>query len=495
MLIGGTSWQTASQMIPLVLNLALTPWVIHGLGPERYSVYLLAMALIAVMGNFDGGIGQSALRFFTLYAGRDDREKTTRLLVTAAVGVGVLAFAAVVLTLLLTPTLLDYFKVSEGLRGEATTLLFIMVPVIGMVQVRNLFSSVVYARQRFRLMSIAIIVAYFVYIVGLVLTVVFGWGLVGIAWTLVAQQVANTALSLPVGVSYLTRKGMGFVSKAEALEYLGYAWKIQVTGLTTMVTAQKDQLFAGRLLSAQESGPYGQGTNFSSNLKYLPHNAIGPIQALIGHRVGESGAESAVGLVERIQRFWVRATTGWCAVGAPATYFGVRAWLPDSYADAATVATILLLGHLFWLISIVLVVWTKTIGHPEIEMRAVVIGLVANLAMSFAFAPVFGMTGVVVATALSNAVVMGVVSWGARRSIDIRPRWFMREVPWISGIVAALVCLASEWLLSPYFVDGAVGLLMAAASALPAVLVFAFSAFSREERKAALGSVRARLRR
>ena len=35
-LLRGTSWSAAAQLIPLVVNLAMTPWVIHGLGAGSY---------------------------------------------------------------------------------------------------------------------------------------------------------------------------------------------------------------------------------------------------------------------------------------------------------------------------------------------------------------------------------------------------------------------------------------------------------------------------
>ncbi len=60
-------------MLPLIFNLALTPFVIHGLGVGIYGIFLLVMVIQQFIGSVDGGVGPSARRYFGMYAGRGDR--------------------------------------------------------------------------------------------------------------------------------------------------------------------------------------------------------------------------------------------------------------------------------------------------------------------------------------------------------------------------------------------------------------------------------------
>ncbi len=76
-LLGGTGWQALAQMLPLVFNLALTPFVIHGLGVGIYGIFLLVMVIQQFIGSVDGGVGPSARRYFGMYAGRGDRAATS----------------------------------------------------------------------------------------------------------------------------------------------------------------------------------------------------------------------------------------------------------------------------------------------------------------------------------------------------------------------------------------------------------------------------------
>lgn len=495
-LLKGTSWSTLAQVIPLIVNLAMTPWVIHGLGAGRYSVFLLVTTLVAMLGALDGGIGQSALRFFTIYAGRDDRVATTRLLFSVSVIIAVGAVLVTAVVLGGAEAILTFFRLQESLRHEAFVLLAVLVPVTGVLLLRNLYSSVIYARQRFGTMSLALLAGYAVYMGGVVVTVVQGWGLYGVAGALAAQGVVVGSVSVPVGLGYLDRRGMRFMGRAESAEFFGYAWRVQVSGLLAFLGYQKDQLVAGRLLSAQHSGPFGQGTSFATQVAWLPQNAVGPIQAMIGQRVGAAGkggdVASAVRAAEAVQRLWVKAVTGWCLVGAPAAYFGVRAWLPDSFALAGTVAAMLLLGNLFWLIARVLLLWGLALGNSGLEMRGNIVALSSNVLLSVLLYAPFGMLGIVAATALAKVAQMAFVSWDARRSLSIRLRWFGRDVPWAWGLLAAGVCTALQVLAAPYYPRGALGLVAAAAVAAPAALAYTLLALNRSERAGLWAALRRR---
>ncbi len=490
-LISGTSWQTLSQLIPLVVNLALTPYVIAGFGPARYSVFLLVTSIATMLGRFDGGIGQSALRFFTVNAGRGDTAATTRLVCT--ISMVALAFGVVLTTVvfLCTPAILGFFRLNPGLVDEAGVLLRVLCALIGLLLLRNVFNSVLMAALRFRITATAIIVGHVVYTAGLVASVELGWGLYGVAATMIAQQVIGSLITVPPVIRLLDRGGIGWLGRPELAEFFGYAWKVQISGLLVVAQTQKDQLVAGRVLSAQESGPFGLGSNFAMQLRQLPLNAIAPIQATIGAQVGRLGPVDALPSAERLQRTWVRLITGWSVLGVPATYVGVRAWLPDSYSLSATVAAILVAAAFFHLAVIVLKVWALSLGRPDVDVRASVAGVVANVVMSFLLYWPFGLIGVVVGSALGQMCNAFVYVWAAARALPVAPRSFVRDVPWWQALVGFALASGLELWLAPMLPRGVLGLATAAFAALPAALVFAGCTFGRE----GLTWVRARLSR
>jgi len=471
-LASGTSWQTAPQVVAWVVNVGMTPYVISGLGLRRYSIFLLINTLTMMLSSFDGGLGLSALRYYTLYAGRDDRVATTKLLVTVGGVLGAvfsLLFAAL---LVAAPYVLSLFKVDAQYQPESLFLLRTLTVIVYVVFIRNLFNSILYARQRFRICAMASFASYAAYTAGLILTVQNGWGLWGVGFTFVAQQVVASLVTLPATIGYLDRHAIGWMKRHDLLEFLRYAWKVQIAGFITLFTAQKDQLFAAYLLTAQLSGPYGQGASFAEQLRLLPYNAVSPMQALIGNTVGREGHEAAIGTVTRVQRLWVRGITGWFAVGIPACYFGLRAWLPVGFEISGTVGAILLAGFFFTMAAQVLLLWALTLGHPELDVRYGMVGLALNIALSLLLAPTVGMIGVVAATAISQTASVFFLIWDARRTLPAVPHWFARDIPWLAGIGTLVITGAVELAAQDAIPQGALGLISCGVLAIPGLLFY-----------------------
>lgn len=491
-LLRGTSWQTLSQILPLVINLAMTPWIITGLGPARYSIFLLVTGVTTMLSQFDGGIGPSAMRFFTIYASRDDRTSTTRLLVSVAAVIFAISAVATSVAILFGTEILGFFKVDAAFLEEATFLFRVLVAIIAFILVRNLFNAVINSRQLFRFTSMALLAGYAVYIGGIVLTIQQGWGLHGVAATMVMQQIVGSLITVPVGLRYLARTSPWLMSRTEAAEFFRYAGRVQITGITTILTRQKDQLVAGWALSAQQSGPYGQGTNFAGQLNSMPLNATYPMQAMIGSEVTRLGSDGAVGKATKLQRVWVRAIVGWCTIGAVAAYFGVRAWLPDSFALTAPVASVLLIGAMFAMLKHVSNLWALTLGHSELEMRSGLFALLTNLLLSVVLGYFFGMGGVVAATACAQLAGMLFFSWQCRQHLPVRPRWFVREIPVVAVVLGVAVTLALELLADGYLPRGALGLLSAGLLAAPGMFVYAVVALRVEGIRETVAMLRGR---
>ena len=166
----GTSWQTGPQVVAWVVNIGMTPYVISGLGAGRYSIFLLINTLTTMLSTFDGGLGLSAMRYYSLYAGRDDRASTTRLLLTVGVVLGALFSVVFAALLLAAPHLLSLFGVDAQYRLESLFLLRTLTVIVYVAFLRNLFNSILYAHQRFRIAAIASFTSYAMYAAGMVLT-------------------------------------------------------------------------------------------------------------------------------------------------------------------------------------------------------------------------------------------------------------------------------------------------------------------------------------
>lgn len=474
-LISGTGWQAVGQVAPLVVNLVLTPYIIAGLGLPLYGVFLLVSALQVFMSTFDGGIGPSASRYFAILAGQGDRAATTRLLVSLS---GVVWAASLVVcgaAFWFAPQIVGFFPATDADPVGAVFLLRVLTVTLAVAQWRSLFASVLWAQNSFVITSVSALVGHVVYAVGLVVTIETGAGLHGIGWTLALQQVQVTLFFIPPALRYLTWSGVGFIGWRELVDFFAYAWKVQVSGMINAYGLQGDMLIVGKL-RPDSLGFFGPGATFAQQLRQVPYNAYVPMQSLIGRAVGEKGAAGAVADFVRVQRLWVIAVTGWIAVGVPASYVGVNAWLDLGSSLPGAVAAILLFGHLFWLLAVTPLIWCLCLGHSDAQLRYGLISLVLNVALTIALVIPFGVIGTVVATTLSQWAATAYLTRVASRRIEAPVPGPWREIPWATALLAAvfsmLVVAAVDRLIGTVIPHGALGLLACGVAAAPAAAFY-----------------------
>lgn len=489
-LVLGSGLQAMAQVMMLVINLILTPYVIAGFGPARFSIYLLVSSICLLMSTFDGGIGAAAQRFFTLYAGaravRDSSQLMVSLVAVTAVGVA----AVFPVLLVLAPSIVSYFHVEPEFSEEAIFLMQSLAALTGVLIVRNLFNSLLFAHRRFVVTASASMISTLVFAGGMIASVEFGWGLFGVGWTLIAVQVVVTAINVPSALMLLDRREFGWFGWARLREFLGYAWKLQISAMITLLTAQKDQLVAGRLLGAQLSGPYGQGVNLAAQLVRLPMNAFAPMQSVIGQDVGSLGERNSVQRTEALQRVWVRLATVWLALGVPTIYVGVHAWLPDSFAMAGVVAPMLMVGFYFTLATAVLRLWCLTVGRPGLELEALTVGLVVNVALSVGLYSPLGVLGVIAGTAASSIFVAVYMQWRAATVLERPLRSFLRDIPFGALLVTFGVTTILSLSARPYLPEGFLGIATAGLLAIPGAVIAYFWLVPAAERSRMWRSVR-----
>ena len=272
----GFSWGTVGQLIAVAGNLVLTPFIIHGLGIQRYGIFVLVVTLTGMLNTFDGGVTGAAGRYFSVYAGTDDRKSTTQLLVTFCVvltGLGIVISTA---AWFLSPAVVGFLNMSAIWRPQAIFLFRTLGILVTTLFIHTLFQMVLTARQRYAWSTAAGLATYIAYVIGFVIVIETGRGLRGVAFIFVGQQVLASALIIPVAVRYLDRHGIGFVPWTKLRSILSFSGKVQVGGIAMLVVTEVDTLVIGGALSVHALGIYSPGANFAGQLSSVASNGLGP---------------------------------------------------------------------------------------------------------------------------------------------------------------------------------------------------------------------------
>ena len=213
--VGGPS----GQLIGVAGNLLLTPFIIHGLGIQRYGIFVLVVTLSGMLTTFDGGAMSSAARYFSVYAGTDDRKSTTRLLVTFCLILTALGIVMSAAAWFLSPVVVGFSPYVGNLAAAG----HLLVPDIGhpgndTVHPHSVPTGTyrppalglehVYRHSHLRSVCL-----------GFVIVINAGAGLRGVAFIFIGQQVLASVLVIPVAMRYLDRRGIGLATVARAAFY------------------------------------------------------------------------------------------------------------------------------------------------------------------------------------------------------------------------------------------------------------------------------------
>jgi O-antigen/teichoic acid export membrane protein len=487
-LMRGSGWNALGQVAPLIINILLTPYILHALGIQGYGLFALAVTITTFFASFDGGIGKSAQRYFAVYLGESDYRAVTRLLVSLSVALAAVGALLSSLLFIGTPTILAAFGVPAGLLNDGIFLLRTLAITITLLMIQGLFSALLSAGHRFGVTSATRLVTYALYAMGVVIAVESGYGLEGIAIAMLAQAGVSAVVISIVAGSRLHWRHVGFVSWRDFRKFLAFAMRVQLVGFAGLVNNQADTLIIGAFLGIREVGLYSAGANFANQLRTVPLNALGPAQSLLGQAYGRHGARAAEAEFEKLQRLWVVATSGWFAVGVSASYFGVTAWLGGEYGLAALVAATLLTAHLVNVWTGMLTVWLGVAGRPELEARYGIIAVLLNVTLTFALVGPFGLYGVIVATAIASVASSFYLLRLVRIKYSPDLRSFLLDIPALPIAVGVCVTVSVELAARSSFPQGALGLLVAGIAAVPGVASYVIAAYGPRRTWRALSS-------
>lgn len=467
----GSTWITISQFVTGGGNLALTPFIIHGLGVDRYGLYILTVAVTAFLGTFNGGLGATANRYFPIYAGRNDRIATTRLLATFILLVLAFGLVATAADWFVSPLIVDWLRMDTALRSQSLFLFRTLGLLLTLGLSTQLMQAVVTARQRFDRVIQSTLLGYALWVAGLIWVIDHKEGLRGLAIVVVLQQLTVALVIFPASRRYLSRQGFSLLPWCEVRQLFTFSAKVQVAGLAWYLNNQLDTLIVGGALSVRTVGLYNTGNSFATQLNYVTTNVLSPTAAQLGNTYGEHGAEATFQQFRRIQRLWVAAVSGWSAVGMAAAYFGVVAWLGPEFHLGGWVAVILIAGNIplqyAWMLSI----YVNVMLHAGIDMRFGLVMLTTNVALMLPLA-LISAAAVAGASGIAQLVGAAYILRSARR--DIRPDLpnFFTQVPFLRACAAALVTLALEFLLRPHLTEGVIGLLECGGPALLGLVTY-----------------------
>ena len=360
------------QIIPFLFGVLTIPYVVHGIGPERFGVLSLAWVILGYFSLFDLGLGRATTKFIAESLGRNELDGLPGLVWTSVgfqLGIGA---AGSVLVAAFVPTLVDrVLKVSPQFLHETKVSFLILAASLPVVLGSAALRSVLESSQRFDLINYIRVPANISVFVLPAIAVACGLQLPGIITLLVLGRVvamiAHFVLCLKVYPSLA--RNIHF-DRLMVRPLLGYGGWVTVSSVVSAFFASGDRFVIGALSSMAAVGYYTAPSEMVSRLSIFPGSLVLTLFPAFS-------SLEAQGAKERLERLYSRSVKFLLLILGPiVVLLAVLArdilglWLgADFSAKSTLVLQILSIGILLNCLAYLPLALIQGVGRPDVAAR------------------------------------------------------------------------------------------------------------------------------
>jgi O-antigen/teichoic acid export membrane protein len=437
---------------PLTVALVAIPYVVKGLGPERFGVLSLASALLGYFGIFDLGLGRATTKSVAECLARGDLGRLPKVVWTSLWSQAFFGAVGTLATIGLIPVLVDrYLKISPGLAGETRTCLMILSGSLCIVLTGNALRGVLEAAQRFDVVNYVKVPTNTSMFLLPALGVHWHLSLSGIVGLLVTARVGATLAYLAACLRFFPAlRGHYLPHRASLRPLLVYGGWVTVSNLITPLLSYVDRFFIGSLVSMSAVGYYSAPYEAINRAWVVPATLAATLFPAFAH-LDASGSHG------RMEELCARSLKSLLLLSAPAllllAVFAkpiLRWWLGADFAgQSAVVLQILALAMLINSAALIPFSLLQGVGRPDLTGIFSLIEVVFQAVLCWWLVRGFGIAGAALAAllraALDAVLMFGAVFW--IHSVSFRSllgRGIRRTLVAVTGLGAGLALL---WIL------------------------------------------------
>lgn len=385
--------------------MVLTPLLVGSLGLERYGLWATVWLVITMLSSLDAGVS-SALSWFLVRARVDESRSFAGRAVLFAIG----AYTAVALMLTMTtwlagPAVVASMGLSPALAAEAEQLRWLVGPLFMASMLSPISSAVFIAHERFRFVGMSMVARVVLSVIGTLYVVTRGLGVPALVSVTILSftVVAGFRLAFALGTGMLAL-GSGMLRRDERRAFLAYGWRMQVVSLTVIVNVQFDGFVLAALFPLEVVAVYAIAQNVAQALRYVPMQALQPMFVRMSEAHRRGGQTEAGRSYALHQRMWIRYLSLYIVAWTVGLPFALERWLGDDVGAAGLLAVVVFVGYAVNLFTGVTTSYVRAIGQPRLETNYALVATAVNVAATVPLAFVFGIYGIVGATALGSVL-------------------------------------------------------------------------------------------
>jgi O-antigen/teichoic acid export membrane protein len=389
-------------------GLVVTPVVIHSIGTSAFGVWSFIASVAIYLSILDFGVGPSIVRFAAEARGRGSDDDLSAIASTGLVLYGCIGLATLVAGVILAFVVPQAAGAPAALVDDTRIATLLVVLSLALRFPLGLFNNLLVARQRWDLQNAANFIATVLY-AALVVALLPHWG--GLV-LLGALTLATSTVRLVLPLFWLKRElptlriTRGYVSRARFRQLATFSSSNFMVHVAQKVVFSTDVIVVGIVLGAAASGVY----SVPARLFALAFGIGTAVTSLMFPAFAEYEGAGAADRQRRLLLAGLRGGTALMLLLAlPLLLIPdllIKAWIGPgfgtSYAVMAILACVLLVHQPIYVLTQFLIARAR---QRSIAVVSVMITL-ANLALSFGLAWLWGIWGVAASTLATDLVMI-----------------------------------------------------------------------------------------
>lgn len=413
----------AGTAAPLVVAVLALPYLINGLGTERFGILSIAWMLLTYLAAL--GVGSTTTRYAAEALGAGRAEEVGGIAWTTAalqVGAGIVEGVALAV---LTPWLVGtVFEIPDALVAEARLCLYLLAATIPLLGVAVAFRGLIEAAQRFDLsMAVQVPTTMATYVAGAA-AAVGGLGLPAVFGVILAGRI----ITVPAYM-LLVRRALPGVSLRPAFyagrlrELAGFAGWVAVSTVVSPLVTYLDRFVVGAVLSMTAVAFYTPPYEVVSRLALVPAGIVAALYPAFSQLSGHGDRARAESLAGRSANLVAVLLGPILVLVIAGAADGLELWLGQEYAEQSTLALqILAVGVLINALAYVPFGLLQSMGRPDLPARFHLIELPIQLGLAWVLVSEWGIAGAALAWTLRVTLDAALLFTASARLGLLRPR-------------------------------------------------------------------------
>jgi len=416
------------QVVPLLIGVATIPFVIRGLGNDRFGLLSVAWVVLGYFTVFDLGLGRATTKFVSEALGKGDRDQVPRVVWTAVTVEALLGIAGTVVFAIITPLLVErVLNIPRELIAEAKITFYLLALSVPVVLTSSSFRGVLAAAQRFDLVNAVKIptscATYLLPLVGLAL----GFNLPGIVVLIMLARVGGLAAYVTLNLRAIPKLKSYSGSLAFFPRLFAFGGWVMVTSVVSPILVYFERFLIGSLLSVAALAFYSAPYEMVTRLTIIPTSLTMTLFPAFSALEGVQNRQRLATVFARSVKY-ILLTLG--PIVLVISLFAediLRLWLGTDFAKESTaVLQLLAMGVLINSLAHTPFSLLQGVGRPDLPAKFHLLEMPVYIAMAWILVSKLGISGAAMAWAIRvtlDALLLFVAAFkSCRLPADLLPK-------------------------------------------------------------------------